>query len=298
VRVDEPRCERTDCVDLVVNPTEFTILYHRCHSSGKVLRGQHWEACPTCGESNPGTKYVAISHVWTNGLGNPLANSLYSCQARRIARYVKSISENGDQNVPFWLDTLSCPVSPEEALDLAISMMRETYTNAEKVLVVNSHLVDREQPGLGMEILCLILSSSWSRKLWTLQEGVLAKEILFQFKDQSISLNTAMGFMQLEIQQFLPPNSVKYAALLDAAAMLHDLWVKYGNFLSKDRLQFLHHALQWRSTSVPTDEPLCVSALLGIPIRDVTTANVEHQTKQLWKLIETPPRAVIFWSGD
>jgi hypothetical protein len=37
---------------------------------------------------------------------------------------------------------------------------------------------------------------------------------------------------------------------------------------------------------------------LGIPIRDVTTANVEHQTKQLWKLIETPPRAVIFWSGD
>jgi hypothetical protein len=30
------------------------------------------------------TRYVAVSHVWTGGLGNPDANELYECQLRKI----------------------------------------------------------------------------------------------------------------------------------------------------------------------------------------------------------------------
>jgi hypothetical protein len=35
-------------------------------------------------EARPGQSYVAISHVWSHGLGNAAGNSLPTCRAKRI----------------------------------------------------------------------------------------------------------------------------------------------------------------------------------------------------------------------
>lgn len=36
----------------------------------------------------PDTRYVAISHVWADGLGNPMGNSLPTCQLSYILKQV------------------------------------------------------------------------------------------------------------------------------------------------------------------------------------------------------------------
>jgi hypothetical protein len=73
----------------------------------------------------PGLKYVAISHVWSDKLGNPLRNGLPRCQLQRLQRLVDALYEPEERPVPFWIDTISCPTEPEEATDLAIMLMRK-----------------------------------------------------------------------------------------------------------------------------------------------------------------------------
>ena len=86
-------------------------------------------------QATSGTKYVATSHVWSDGLGNPLANSLIRCQLVHIAQLVNQLYEPSGQPVSFWMDTLCCPTGPEIAARLAIQQMRKTYSEADIVLV-------------------------------------------------------------------------------------------------------------------------------------------------------------------
>lgn len=299
LRLHDLSCDRTNCRDLQAEPTSL----HAILSSGSIPLTRYNEKVTGEPElqvirADLGTKYVAISHVWSDGFGNPKENRLFACQARRIARYVSSLMASNSTDIPFWIDTLSCPVTPLEATDLAISMMRETYADAEKVLVLNSHMLNRKKPLLCLEILALVISSSWTRRLWTLQEGVLAKEVVIQFEDESIDFSTAIALAHLELQQFLEPESFEYNTLLNMATRLHDLWEAKEQSVSERLLTCLHSELQWRSTSVATDEPLCISALLGLSLRDIMKANVADRTKQLWTLIQDPPKIVLFWSGE
>lgn len=298
-RLHAPNCDESGCADLPVD----SVSLHDALSAELVALTRLYESdigktgLPIM-RAEPGIKYVAISHVWSDGLGNPKANAIFTCQARRIAGYVASLEDSAKTDVPFWIDTLSCPVAPKEDTDRAIALMRETYSDAEKVLVLNSYLLNRKRPALYLEVLALMVSSSWTRRLWTLQEGVLAKELVFQFQDESVELGIAIGLAHLETQQFLEPESMEYTALLNKASQLHDVWGAKDQSISEKLLNCLHSELMWRSTSVPTDEPLCISALIGLPLRDLVAVKIEDRPKQLWKLIRQPPKAVLFWSGS
>lgn len=90
--------------------------------------------------SNTHIKYVAISHVWAQGLGSQEANSLPRCQLRRLSAMVNELYPSSQRPVPFWIDTLSCPTEPEEATSLAIVQMRNTYSRADIVLILDSYL--------------------------------------------------------------------------------------------------------------------------------------------------------------
>ena len=50
--------------------------------------------------------YVAISHVWSDGLGNNDGNWLNECMFTRIQNLVNSLYEPSPWPVPFWMDTL------------------------------------------------------------------------------------------------------------------------------------------------------------------------------------------------
>lgn len=134
-------------------------------------------------------KFVAISHVWSDGLGNNRDNSIPLCQFRRLSRLVLSLyPDDSEIQIPFWLDTLCFPLRPQEAYDTALIRMRESYEEADKVLVLEKYLLSAPAAGASDgELMMRIYCSPWNRRLWTLQEGVLAKDLIFRFADEHVS---------------------------------------------------------------------------------------------------------------
>lgn len=162
------------------------------------------------------SRYTAISHIWSDGLGNKSHNALPKCQLQRLNAQLKDMprakknsrhritpwtyvdwrrqSYSMDASPPplFWIDTLCIPVGPQGSKEdmlrrICLSKMALIYTSPVQVLVLDAELQmcstrDRE----AQELLARILCSCWMRRAWTLDEGVLAREIVFQFKDIAI----------------------------------------------------------------------------------------------------------------
>jgi hypothetical protein len=118
-------------------------------------------------------QYVAISHVWADGLGNPKSNALPECQLRRLAKYLAELPNPSSRNADdgsrslysfgplsvridigklkvvyrpsnpcmlFWMDTLCIPVARDEndteVWELkrqAIDQMASIYSGASHV---------------------------------------------------------------------------------------------------------------------------------------------------------------------
>ena len=163
-----------------------------------VLNQTSSEISVTIVAAQPNSWYIALSHVWADGLGNTKENSLPQCQLRHIydllTRFCTEESAQGDRKRPYlWLDTLCCPVDPEYKL-LALAKMPDVYREASQVLVLDSSLTVIDcrhlQP---IEILSRVFSSNWIFRLWTLNEANLALKIWMQFRDGIIELGQVLS---------------------------------------------------------------------------------------------------------
>ncbi|KAH3359488.1 hypothetical protein KXV52_005576, partial [Aspergillus fumigatus] len=91
--------------------------------------------------------YVAISHVWADGMGNRAANWLPECQLDRITHLVENVQWEGRRPLPedpnnsdgvgFWMDALCVPAVDKDRKRKAIRNMRHVYSNAKAVLVLD-----------------------------------------------------------------------------------------------------------------------------------------------------------------
>lgn len=153
--------------------------------------------------------YVAISHVWSAGLGNQQTSSLPACQLRRIyhllrplmrpsiddsrtkwyeiikmgrSRSEKDAEQGADlppvmESCVFWMDTLCLPKQRPQR-DLAIGQMTRIYAGAQQVVVLDKGLQKMRVETQEEEILANLVSSSWMSRCWTFQEGRLAQQLL------------------------------------------------------------------------------------------------------------------------
>ena len=100
--------------------------------------------------SSKSSGYVAISHVWSDGLGNEHQNAVHSCQLKRLTTEVRALRVKGDQTLSihdqdptaFWLDTMCIPVNKEheQVRRIAIGRIDWTYAVADFVLVQDKAL--------------------------------------------------------------------------------------------------------------------------------------------------------------
>lgn len=151
----------------------------------------------------PGKRFIALSHVWSDGLGNPFQNTLPRCQFLRIKTILDGILSQFNalslinmgalntlskkfhgSSLLFWMDTLCIPVQEEhrEVRSLAIKSMKSIYEGAFRVLVLDRELQASPQ-GVSTEAFMRISLSPWMRRLWTLQEGVCAQRLYIKFAD-------------------------------------------------------------------------------------------------------------------
>lgn len=122
-----------------------------------------------------GVPYVAISHVWSDGLGNPHQNTLPQCQLLRLQDYVNQLYDESLWPVSFWIDTICVPLD-RQYRSLAIQRMASTYAGADKVLVLDAWLLQAGLDSMREWNMLKIMASTWAQRVWTLQEAMLPRQ--------------------------------------------------------------------------------------------------------------------------
>ncbi|KAL7279683.1 hypothetical protein ACG7TL_006090 [Trametes sanguinea] len=198
------------------------------------------------------TPYVAISHVWLEGMGSTTEDGLPSCVIKRIADLTTRILPK--HGGAFWMDSLCVP--QEGSLrKRAIKFMADTYRGAAKVLVIDDCI--RTQCSVRKDAednLMYIAASGWMRRVWTLQEGLLARELYFEFAEGPVDFeaNLRNGRASDQSQLNLPISVVPVFAIREdpgASSYAPPLWKVVS-------------LLNGRSTSKAEDELIAISSLL------------------------------------
>ncbi|TVY64226.1 hypothetical protein LSUE1_G007607, partial [Lachnellula suecica] len=284
------------CEELVVNDGDLTGIllkdgkYPMLRFKGD-MRNLDYEIV----ESSPNTPYVAISHVWADGLGNPIANSLHRCKIYHLQGLVKAVLENDiengrrtDDNPLIWLDTLCCPAQDGTGKRIAIEKIRLVYRQAQHVLVLDAGLMSYESKSQEWpELLARIFTSSWMRRLWTLQEGALAKSLWFQFSDQALSF-TQLGNQAMALSKGSVRHSLVLGDFVKEFISLASFFLPSASSPPGDdpELSTLDQALMFRSVSVSTDEPLCIGTLMSLDLHEILQVEPKEQRMQrVWELI-------------
>lgn len=250
-------------------------------------------------EAKPESRYVALSHVWADGLGNPYANTLPRCQLGHISNLAAAVDrESGSAEVDgkslIWLDTLCCPLQPDEAHKRALAQMRRTYEQATHVLVLDASLQPYDTRSLSqVEICTRILTSRWMRRLWTLQEGSCAKQLWFQFQDRAIELRV----IKSALYKISATEIGWKGPVLDLLINIHGLTVFSPYRKSSDRdpspgVGNLLQALEHRSVSVPSDEPLLIGSLMHLDIEKILQSPADLRMRTMWSLLWSVPRGI------
>ncbi|KAJ5788246.1 heterokaryon incompatibility protein [Penicillium paradoxum] len=234
--------------------------------------------------------YVAISHVWSDGLGNPQRNALPRCQLLRLSHLIRGLNDGKcSKCVYFWLDTICVPpdaLKMTEPQNIAMDLMRSTYEKATAVLVLDSWLCNTDGSKISvLERFTQTLSCGWTRRLWTFQEGVLPRFLYIQFANRAYDFDAEMAELQKSA------DTVTRLTMLPTLVQLyHQLPFPVFQGLSlKARLLAVAHALADRETSVMSDEPLCLGALLNLNVGVLARTKPEARMEKFWTMLHKVP---------
>jgi hypothetical protein len=129
----------------------------------------------------PYTPYATLSHVWSDGYGNPDANLLWRCQLDFFDDLFREAQQ--EERKLFWIDTLAIPIQEEykKYRRIAIRQIHQVYTNARYTIVIDKGLGGMSRADSYEATAMRILASNWMRRLWTLQEAYLSRRLYFAF---------------------------------------------------------------------------------------------------------------------
>ena len=265
-----------------VDEAHICDIWNSPHSTPVVsftLEDHRWRLVMSKQDLGVTGEYIAISHVWIEGLGNTTANALPSCQLHHIQNMVDNTPERSrGKHTFFWIDTLCVPqdkTKPHLTVfrQKAVRSMHLVYSSACAVLVLDAELQTTSILATAEEQLGRLFCSSWFRRFWTLQEAVLNPNILLQLADGTIDMIhdifTRMIHSprsQMITQRFL-------AALWGRLRLMQTL--KKPD--ERPHIQDVYLSCRFRSTSLKHDEAICLSILLGLDPEPILKATDDEK---------------------
>ncbi|KAI0059449.1 hypothetical protein BV25DRAFT_1828975 [Artomyces pyxidatus] len=159
--------------------------------------------------------------------------------------------------------------------------MAETYRRADAVLVIDSSIRCCSITAPLEEKLLRIISSGWMQRLWTLQEGLLAQILVFEFAD---GLST--------IDELIPVGE----ALLDPEVFRLTKYKRYSQ--EGFGLGDVAHSLRYRTTSKAEDETLAISGLLNVDAGKLVSLPAPQRMRSLLLQTHKLPSNIIFVLGE
>ena len=171
-----------------------------------------------------------------------------------------------------WCDTLCCPVSPEEAKNLALQEMYRTYDKATVVLVLDRGLISPRAKGMHADEACLrIATSRWMTRLWTLQEGALParrSKLFFQFTKTALPLAVLYNYIHKTEHADITRRGVMHGV----TQRFHTFMTLFNSETSETTaagMEDIIRGLVYRSVTVPADEPLIIATLLALNLERI-----------------------------
>jgi hypothetical protein len=240
--------------------------------------------------------YIAVSHVWSDGMGSTSEAGLPECQVRFLSSaataalaYEFASRESSDSilmdfeagnpnaGIPFWVDALCVPA--EVVLrKRAITLMAKTYADAAAVVVIDSALRQLSITTSAEEQLFTLYFSNWVRRLWTLQEALLAKKLFIHLHD---GIMDVVSFFEMD-------NRFQVPAFFELWRWLQKLLgVPIARQKGKEEAILLDDLilhLANRTSSRPEDETLAIAALFGLDVGQYV--NLDPEERMIKFLIE------------
>ncbi|KAK5129345.1 hypothetical protein LTR08_003575 [Meristemomyces frigidus] len=259
--------------------------------------------------------YFAVTHMWSDGLGNPEGNALPRCQIERldaIARnlkgtFVELLTEKWNttaaEMVEFWLDTLCIPVQAEnqDLRDFSIQKTHEIYFKAGGVVVLDIDLLSLPKSATPLEVLVRTLCSGWRGRLWTWQEGMLALELRLPGRDCCFIIDPNEDDAEVkgpglprDLILFPIESSLRasYQDLINNAATRHDV-AQHPERAFRIMLKAITH----RTTTRPADETVCIATFLNLNPERLLEAAPQDRMPILLSLLPVPSARILFTWG-
>ena len=282
---------RDDCHCSIVKPDFNAIVNAIDHGHipvFEVIEGSDSLSLTVSSRSSalPGD-YVAISHVWVDGLGSTTENGILACQARRLSDLVGRL--NRRSSAPLWIDSVCVPSSPEYRRK-AISLLRNVYKNAAQFLVVDK-TVQQCQKGMSAEDLAWsTVCSPWMQRLWTYQESYLAAKTVLALSDSFFALFDSFE----DFPESTLPDSIQVirSSLVPILRLLRPDFSLQGNIQTS--VGEVASAVNWRTTSKAGDEVLAIAALLNLDSQTLSRIAPSQRLREFFLMVEYLPHDIIF----
>ncbi|KAF2103073.1 hypothetical protein NA57DRAFT_72058 [Rhizodiscina lignyota] len=239
--------------------------------------------------------YIAISHVWADGLGNMRENSIPQCQLDLLHHALTDAEEEDQTCTWFWLDTLCIPADEkfQHLRDFSISRMHNIYKRSLGVLVIDRDLNLSSKSSGFCEIATRVAFSAWASRLWTYQEGSLPPRLFVRVQDGKVDL------WNLYLSEFQQDSlsALESKLLRTVSRRMRETVPERSAEDSSFELsaQGSIRAMRGRITSRWNDETICIATSLGLdPTPLLTCGSHEDRMIKMLKILPHIPLNILF----
>lgn len=257
-------------------------------------------------EYRAGMEYVAISHIWSDGLGNQNHNWLPKCQIVHLVQAINSAQKgthegkantggdgSGTATALFWIDTICVPRADADITFryMALARMTATYQDSGMVLVLDAELY-HTRLGKNLEGIMRLICSNWMRRLWTLQEGILGgRRLHILFKDGALDLWKELDKLKGELKK-TPWTCHPMISFAVRTGIQQSVRVS-----GPGKMSWLFSDMNWRSTTRQTDEALVLANMLGLDTTNFYQTPAKDRMKRVISMMQAFPQRIIFAPG-
>lgn len=235
--------------------------------------------------AEPGQRFIAISHVWSNGTGNGLNKQgiVNTCLIKYWAGIAKTLDCEG-----LWWDTICVPMG-KQSRRKALDVMLGNFCRATYVVVHDQELVNMPWTNSTSAAIAILLST-WFTRGWTAAEFYATRKrtgsikVLFQ-NPQNIFEPI---IKDLDRDILSRPQQMTTLAHFKASAILRGV---RGDITD---LRGLLQVLRARSTAWDKDR-VVVASLMTLEQEGIDTSmSTPHLTRAILRRLITVPKTAIF----
>ncbi|MCJ1244651.1 hypothetical protein MMC30_001850 [Trapelia coarctata] len=225
-------------------------------------------------------KIPVMSLETPNGKPQLTVSSSSKCQVERLSRLCNSVKQSSE-NAQFWVDSLCIPRVDSKLYIEALIGIRDVYINAASVLVIDKTIEECASSSTTERLYAHIYLSGWMQRMWTYEEAVLAREILFVLQD---------GFYTYKVDTWPSLRRTVCVVWQSLATQLYRLRAKQESL----NIGHIYQAFRYRPTNAPQEEFLSVSGMLNLDTKTLLCVKGEERTKKFWLMLKWVPFNVPF----